>query len=400
MKRSEFIRHGLALGFGLPFLSLLESCKKEVQTGVPQFEINFSGKVIIVGAGAAGLTAAYLLHRNNIDFEILEASAHIGGRVKRTDTFADFPIDLGAEWIHARPSILAEIIRNPDVNASMEFITYNPQTVYTWKDNKLKKSNWMNNFYSEHKFKRDTWHGFFEKYIYGDFKNKISLNKAVSEVDYSQNQITLKTEDNSSYTADKIVITTPVKILQDGLISFSPGLPESKIAAINSITMGAGIKVFMEFKEKFYPDILSFSSLISDDRDGERIYYNAAFRKDAQKNILGLFTVGKNAEQYAQLNTDQEIIDKILAELDEVFDGKASQNYIKHVIQNWSKEPYIRGSYSSDFSNDRTRTMEDLMAPVEKKVYFAGEALSDENQATVHGASETAYTAIEALLKN
>ena len=55
MKRSEFIRQGLALGMGLPFLSLLESCKKEVKNGVPQFEINFSGKVIIIGAGASGL---------------------------------------------------------------------------------------------------------------------------------------------------------------------------------------------------------------------------------------------------------------------------------------------------------------------------------------------------------
>ncbi|RYF87099.1 MAG: FAD-binding protein, partial [Chitinophagaceae bacterium] len=38
-------------------------------------------KVIIIGAGFAGLAAAYLLHRKKIDFIILEARNRISGRV-------------------------------------------------------------------------------------------------------------------------------------------------------------------------------------------------------------------------------------------------------------------------------------------------------------------------------
>ena len=60
---------------------------------------------IVVGAGAAGLTAAYdLFFEDNVKVKVLEASDRIGGRLKRApDEFADFPIDLGGEWIHTDP---------------------------------------------------------------------------------------------------------------------------------------------------------------------------------------------------------------------------------------------------------------------------------------------------------
>ena len=51
----------------------------------------FDGKVIIIGAGAGGLSAGYLLQQQGIDFEILEASASYGGRMRINTDFADFP---------------------------------------------------------------------------------------------------------------------------------------------------------------------------------------------------------------------------------------------------------------------------------------------------------------------
>ena len=50
--------------------------------------------VIIIGAGAAGLTAAYDLHRKHIPFHILEAHSTLGGRMRKLEGFADYPIDL------------------------------------------------------------------------------------------------------------------------------------------------------------------------------------------------------------------------------------------------------------------------------------------------------------------
>lgn len=399
MKRSEFIKKSLILGASASFLSmLLESCKKE-DFNFPQFDVNFTGKVLIVGGGVAGLTAGYILHRHNIDFEIIEAAPQYGGRVKRTKQLADFPIDLGAEWMHGKPTLLGEILRDPQSNASVDYITYNPQTVYNWKNGKLKKQNWANNYYSEYKFKSTTWFGFFEKYIVPNIQDKIHLNAPVQQIDYSSNKIKIQT-DQTTYEGDKVLITVPVNIMKSGMIDFIPQLPNDKINAYNSIQMGDGLKVFIEFKENFYPDILFMGGLISAFQSSERIYYNAAFRKNTNKNVLGLFTVQDAASQYTDITTDQELIQHIMSELDTIFDGKASQNYMSHVIQNWSKEPYIQGSYSDSFTQDQNSTVNTLLNPVDQKIYFAGEALSVNNQATVHGACETAYTMVEKILKN
>ena len=60
-------------------------------------------KVIIIGAGASGLYAAYCLVTNHhtTDIIILEAEDRIGGRIY-TVPFNDHCIDLGAQWIHGR----------------------------------------------------------------------------------------------------------------------------------------------------------------------------------------------------------------------------------------------------------------------------------------------------------
>ena len=110
LSRRDFMKKALALGIALPFMNSLPDSWMKAQEDI--------NKVVIVGAGAAGLTAGYLLNRIGIDVQILEASSIYGGRVKRLDGFTDVPLDLGAEWIHTEPSILGDIVDNPDINTS------------------------------------------------------------------------------------------------------------------------------------------------------------------------------------------------------------------------------------------------------------------------------------------
>lgn len=58
-------------------------------------------RVIIIGAGFAGLAAAYYLHRRDVEFVILEARNRIGGRVfsHQIDSQEDLVVELGAEWV-------------------------------------------------------------------------------------------------------------------------------------------------------------------------------------------------------------------------------------------------------------------------------------------------------------
>src|SRR5437879_1218973 len=51
--------------------------------------------VAIIGAGPAGLTAAYLLSKNDVDVTVLEADpAYVGG-ISRTATYKGFHFDIG-----------------------------------------------------------------------------------------------------------------------------------------------------------------------------------------------------------------------------------------------------------------------------------------------------------------
>ena len=96
MTREEFLKKAALLGLGAYLLpTTLSACSKKREQQL--FDVNFNGSVIVIGAGAAGLTAAYTLAQHGIDVRVLEASSVYGGRVKKMEHFADFPIDLGAE---------------------------------------------------------------------------------------------------------------------------------------------------------------------------------------------------------------------------------------------------------------------------------------------------------------
>jgi len=58
-----------------------------------------SSRVLVVGAGIAGLAAASALRTSGIDVLVLEARSRIGGRCF-TAQLGNVPFDLGASWIH------------------------------------------------------------------------------------------------------------------------------------------------------------------------------------------------------------------------------------------------------------------------------------------------------------
>lgn len=58
--------------------------------------------IVIVGAGAAGLSAARYLKQHGQNAIILEARDRIGGRVRTIHDFG-VPVDLGAAWLHGGP---------------------------------------------------------------------------------------------------------------------------------------------------------------------------------------------------------------------------------------------------------------------------------------------------------
>ncbi len=153
MTRKEFLQVCGMLGVGVPLQASLSSCEKEtIQNHT------FSGKVIIIGAGAGGLAAAYLLNQRGVEFEILEASSALGGRMKINTDFIDFPIALGAEWIETDSDIFQEIVNDSTRQVSVS-TTLDPP---------------------DRKFVNYSWFSFFEEYITPAVSGNIRYNTSAT----------------------------------------------------------------------------------------------------------------------------------------------------------------------------------------------------------------------------
>jgi len=74
--------------------------------------------VIILGAGAAGLSAAVDLVQTGLKVTILEARDRIGGRIfTKHDPVCNAPVELGAEFIHGRPPAIWKLLRKHHIRA-------------------------------------------------------------------------------------------------------------------------------------------------------------------------------------------------------------------------------------------------------------------------------------------
>ena len=359
---------------------------------------DYSGKVIIVGAGASGLAAAKVLEKNNIDYTILEATNRYGGRLKKDTTLADFPIDIGAEWIHSAPVTLNKLKGKHGDEIDEELIPYHLDCTAVWNGTEYKinpgwQDNFMYNFMPESKFKNSTWYDFVNENIAKTVLHNIQYNSPVVSIDYSDNQVSVETLNGTTFDADRVLVTVPIGILKSDKISFNPEINQEKKDAIEEITFYSGIKVVMKFSEKFYPDAINCEV-----DNGEKGFYDIAFGKETQNNILGFLCTGDETQKYYDLNSNDEIISSLIDELDLMLDGKASSSYSgEYILENWGQYEFTLGTWTQVFQEE-TSNLKILNQPLNNKIYFAGEINDPYKQMGVPGAILSGYYSIDKLL--
>lgn len=443
MDRKSFLRNSLKMGAGAFLLpGLLNSCAKDL----PFTDVKFDGKVIIIGAGIAGLYAGYLLKEYGIDFTILEASGRAGGRMGKLEGFADFPIDTGAQWLHGDFSILGDLVKTTKtpIFQDMSEVTY-------WQEGEVKaalpdaltqlfaqledatqdisyeeffynaggssddfylltgvtgdvgasprnlSAQWENEGYAltsygsdDYKF-RTTYFDFVNDHILSQVADKIQLNTVVSSIDYTSSTVKVTDSNGIVYEGDRAVVSVPITILKAGEITFVPALPTTKTETFDHIGMEAGMKAFMRFSSDFMTD---------DVLGGETCaaYVVESYNRSSDDLVIFGFVMGDQAKALSDMG-ETAALQAMLDELDLMFGGAASASYVGHFFQDWYQEPYIRGAYSYPLVGYQEDSRERLAAPVDDKVYFAGEATNyNGHHQTVHGAVETAYREVMNIL--
>jgi len=445
MDRRKFLHQTTLLSIGGLLLpsALLSSCRPDTLFEGPSFQ----GKVLIIGAGAAGLYAGYILKSKGIDFQILEAAPNYGGRLAKLTGFANFPIDLGAQWMHGKNSIVGDLVKKSEtqitLDDSSEKFWFNNEIVSSlprdineifedeenvpdvsfeefavqkgfgneykniveaiagdsgadasnisayWKI--MEEENW-NAGDNDFKFE-ETFFDLIEKQIAFQVQDHIQLNTVIKQIDYTGPTISVTDANDNVYTADKVIITVPITILKSGDIEFVPALPTEKINAFSKIGMDAGMKVFLKFSTKFFDENILGGNICA-------AYADDSIGKVQDDNVLLAFIMGQQAEYLTSLGSESAITNALLQELDTMYNGQASASFVASHVQNWTTNPFVRGAYS--FSTvgmgDARKVASEIVA---KKLYFAGEAMNTNgHHQTVHGAIETGYREVINLIND
>jgi len=90
--------------------------------------------VVVIGAGAAGLSAAKKLASKGLNVVIIEARNRVGGRCYSSNVTANgksVPVDLGASWIHGiKGNPLSRIAKSAKVALSSKTTNYENGVLY------------------------------------------------------------------------------------------------------------------------------------------------------------------------------------------------------------------------------------------------------------------------------
>lgn len=92
--------------------------------------------VIIIGGGIAGLSAAFELYKNNIDFQILETSDRVGGNIE-TLIIDDYIVESGPHTFSSSSHEILELVKELGIQESLVPANPNSKKRYIYLNNQL-----------------------------------------------------------------------------------------------------------------------------------------------------------------------------------------------------------------------------------------------------------------------
>ena len=206
----------------------------------------------------------------------------------------------------------------------------------------------------------------------------INLNQIVREINYDPKGVTIVTQDET-YHAKKVVITVPLGVLKSNKIKFHPDLPKDKRDAIARLEMGNYEKLYLLFDKVFWDKDKEWIGMLPQKQEEAFNIFN--YYKYTKKPILIVFTSGKLARDME----NEHLTQWVMQHLRQIY-GADIPNPIKNKKTHWGSDPFTLGSYSYLPINVDKSVIAAMAKPVDGRLYFAGEATSDTDPSTVHGA--------------
>jgi len=395
--------------------------------------------VAIIGAGAAGLGAARALEHSSLSTMVLEARDRVGGRAHTIQATPDITFDLGCGWLHSadensfvaiaeRLNFEIDKTRPPwreqsfdagfPLKARMDFIQaldgfYERaeeaarQAAGSGRDSAastcLEPGNRWNpmidaistyvngceldavsildmDAYEDTEINWRVRRGYGALIAAYGAPCPLALNCEVTLIDHSGKRVRIETS-KGALTARHVIVTVPTNLIAAETIRFHPALP-AKVDAARGLPLGVADKVMLALDE---PDALPKDGSLrgATMRTAIGAYHLRPFGQPCIEGFFG----GRFAQELEDAGKDAfaaHSIDEIAALL-----GNEYRRKLKPLSESrWAHDPFARGSYSHALPGHAGMRAV-LAAPIDRRLFFAGEATSPNFFSTAHGARDS-----------
>jgi monoamine oxidase len=400
--------------------------------------------VAIIGAGAAGLGAAHALRGSGLSTVVLEARDRLGGRAWTVHAAPDVIFDVGCGWLHSADQnsfvsiaeglgfeidralppwrerafgkAFPQALRDEFVAALDAFYARAGRAAEKGEDSAasafLEPGNRWNpmidaistyvngseldavsildmDAYEDTNINWRVRRGYGAMIAAYGAPSAIALSCNVALIDHSKKRVRLETS-LGQLTADKVIITVPTNLIADEAVRFFPALPD-KVDAAAGLPLGVADKVTLALDDA--EALPKEGNLRGATMRTEMGTYH--LRPFGQPCIEGFFggRFARELEAAGEGAIAAQSIDEIAG-----FLGNEFRRKLRPLRESrWASDPFARGSYSHALpghSADRAK----LAAPVNERLFFAGEATSPHFFSTAHGARDSGERAAREVM--
>lgn len=418
--------------------------------------------VAIIGAGMSGLTAGRMLHDSGrFQVEIFEARTRMGGRIHTVDSSLTGCLEYGACWIHDPASNpISDLCRKYGISPvktdkeseGIAYLSDGRQLTHAQYDAfakafdelcrkiaravaKSKTPMSMEEAFNRFAPKKDReifWHflrstneitynadlsqlsaqdfddgndeGSGNSIIPSGYSSliqkhanglRVRLNCEVKVISYSSRGVTLTLKDGQVLDYDRCIVTVPLGVLKSGKIAFDPILPKKKRDAIERVGFGHFTKLFLTFPNVFWPTDRPWLEHVTSDPNSSINFFSMA--QFTQSPTLVAMSGGSQAKRWEDLGKER-ILSQVMGQLKTIFHSRVPDPVFTDLV-GWGSDPFSGGAYSYIGKGCPLSHMDDLAAPLENRLFFAGEATNRDDYASVSGAYESGQTAASQLFK-
>lgn len=406
-----------------------------VESRMPSSSLPSSVDIAIIGAGAAGLGAARALEGTGLSVIVLEARSRIGGRAWTRMVTPEIAFDVGCGWLHSadensfvgianqlgigidktRPpwgeASFGDVFPKRDRTAFRRALDAFYERVWRAAKNKtdvaavtlLEPGNRWNPMIDavstyvngaeldrisvqDLECYRDTGINWRVREGYGSLiaaygaPCPVVLNCAVELIDHAERQIKLITS-LGTLSAGQVIVTVPTNLIADEAIRFAPALP-AKVDAARNLPLGVDDKVMLKLSDpNGFPADGNLRAATM--RSAMGTYHLRPFGHDCIEGFFG----GRYARELEDAG-EGAFAAQAIDEIADLLGNDIRRKLSPLAESRWAHDPFARGAYSHALPGHAgARAV--LAAPVDGRLFFAGEATSPQFFSTAHGARDS-----------